>query len=145
MALTDKNQLRQTIRNAGLRATPARIETLELLHGVKYPVTHADVAHHLSGLGFDQATAYRNLNDLVVVGIVRRTELGDHVWRFELVGNEDPPHHPHPHFLCVDCGDVSCLSEIPLPKASLDSIDQIHEVTEILLRGYCRKCKLNGI
>jgi Fur family transcriptional regulator, ferric uptake regulator len=143
MALPDKNTLRQTIRSKGLRVTPARLATLELLHVTTSPATHADVAQHLSGLGYDQATAYRNLNDLVEVGIVRRTELGDHVWRFELVGNEEHQHHPHPHFLCVDCGDVSCLSEIHLPKASLASNDQIHEVTEILLRGYCKSCKLN--
>ena len=34
--------------------------------------------------GIDKATAFRNLNDMTDAGLLRRTELGDHVWRFEL-------------------------------------------------------------
>lgn len=143
MPSPDEKNLKQSIRDAGLRATPARIATLSLLHQADYPLTHANVTEHLSRKGFDQATAYRNLNDLVDTGIVHRTELGDHVWRFEVIDKEKHSNHTHPHFLCLDCGDVSCLAEIKLPKASLAKNYQIKEVTEILLRGYCRNCKLN--
>jgi len=143
MPTPDKTKLRQRIRDTGLRATPARIATLELLHHTNHPLTHADVAEHLSEIGFDQATAYRNLNDLEEAGMLRRTEVGDHVWRFELIEPGRHTNHTHPHFLCVDCGDVSCLTEIVLPKESIESNNQIHEVTEILLRGHCRNCKLN--
>ena len=143
MPLTDGETLRKTIRSKGLRATPARIKTLRLLHQTDYPMTHADVAKHLTTMGFDQATAYRDLNDLVESGMVRKTEVGDHVWRFELIESDKKKNHTHPHFLCLDCGDVSCLKDIKLPKDSLKSNVQIQKVTEILLRGYCRNCKLN--
>ena len=54
MPLTDGETLSQTIRSKGLRATPARIKTLSLLHQTDYPLTHADVAKHLTTMGFDQ-------------------------------------------------------------------------------------------
>ncbi len=132
--------LRRTIREAGLRATPARVATLNLLHGATSPLTHADVAEHLAERGIDKATAYRNLNDMTDAGLLRRTELGDHVWRFEPVGEGEHAHATHPHFVCVDCGRVSCLNGIKLTEKSLTASRQIGEVTEILLRGHCKIC-----
>ena len=133
-------ELRQTIREGELRATPARVATLALLHRASSPLTHADVAEHLADLGIDKATAYRNLNDMTDAGLLRRTELGDHVWRFEPIGEGEHQQADHPHFVCVDCGSVSCLNEIKLTKKSLTASKQIGEVTEILLRGHCRNC-----
>ena len=85
-------QFKTLIRNAGLRATPARIATLKLLHGATSPLTHADVSAELDGLGIDKATVFRNLNDLVAAGLLRRTELGDHVWRFEVISEHRQQH-----------------------------------------------------
>ena len=133
-------ELRQTIREAGLRATPARVATLELLHRAASPLTHADVAEHLAERGIDKATAYRNLNDMTDAGLLRRTELGDHVWRFEPIGEGAHEQADHPHFVCVNCGSVSCLNEIKLTKKSLSTSKQFGEITEILLRGHCKNC-----
>src|SRR5688572_1761117 len=109
-----REAIRRTIREAGLRCTAARVAVLERLHEATRPVTHAELAGRLAGEGFDKATIYRNLVDLAEAGILTRMEVGDHVWRFELrrPGEQDTPQHPH--FLCVDCGEVSCLSGIKL-------------------------------
>lgn len=69
-------ELKQAIREAGLRATPARIATLEILYRAGAPLTHADVAEKLASRGIDKATAFRNLNDLAEAGLLRKTELG---------------------------------------------------------------------
>ncbi|MGV3485940.1 MAG: Fur family transcriptional regulator [Planctomycetaceae bacterium] len=133
-------QAREDIRAAGFRATPARIATLLELRATKSPLTHAELAERLASQGFDKATAFRNLNDLTDRGLLRRTELGDHVWRFESI---DPNHqHPegHPHFLCIDCGSVTCLEEVQLTPSSRKRSDSVGEVTEILLRGHCHEC-----
>ncbi|MCG8587638.1 MAG: transcriptional repressor [Pirellulales bacterium] len=140
MSQPKTDELRQTIRKAGLRATPARVATLDLLHGAASPLTHADVAEHLAERGIDKATAYRNLNDMTDVGLLRRTELGDHVWRFEPIAEGEHEHAAHPHFVCVDCGSVSCMDEIKLTAKSLTASKQIGEITEILLRGHCKQC-----
>ncbi|MGB7328853.1 MAG: transcriptional repressor [Rubripirellula sp.] len=130
--------VKQAIRDAGLRATPARMATLQLLRESDAPLTHAVVAGHLSASGVDKATAFRNLNDLVEVGLLRRTEVGDHVWRFEAVSAEHDGGHPH--FLCVDCGSVSCLDDVKLTAGSQRASEKFGEVTEILLRGHCNNC-----
>ncbi|MEL7497627.1 MAG: transcriptional repressor [Planctomycetota bacterium] len=131
---------KHAIRDAGLRATPARIATLKLLNQATSPLTHAEVADQLHALGVDKATVFRNLNDMASAGLLRRTELGDRVWRFELVSNDDGHGSAHPHFVCVDCGAVSCMGEVKLTAGSLRLSQEFGEVTEILLRGHCNEC-----
>lgn len=132
---------RQDIRAAGFRATPARIATLLELRASPSPLTHAELAEKLAVNGFDKATAFRNLNDLTNGGLLRRSELGDHVWRFEAIDLEHGSKQGHPHFLCVDCGSVTCLDEVQLTAGSRRQSDSVGEVTEILLRGHCKECK----
>ncbi|WP_372723612.1 Fur family transcriptional regulator [Novipirellula sp.] len=133
--------VKQAIRDAGLRATPARIATLQLLRAATSPLTHAVVAEHLATTGVDKATAFRNLNDMVDAGLLRRTEVGDHVWRFEAIMGEPGHDSAHPHFLCVDCGNVSCLDDVKLTAGSQRASEKVGEVTEILLRGHCNECR----
>ncbi|MFK8113333.1 MAG: Fur family transcriptional regulator [Rubripirellula sp.] len=130
---------RHDIRDAGLRATPGRIATLVLLRSASSPLTHADVARELVAQGADKATAFRNLNDMTEAGLLRRTELGDHVWRFEAIDPSDSDEHPH--FLCVDCGTVTCLQDVQLTAGSRRTSQVVGEVTEILLRGHCHECR----
>lgn len=131
---------RTAIQKVGLRATSSRLATLQILRRASTPLTHAEVNEKLSGRGFDKATVFRNLNDLVTAGILRRSELGDHVWRFEFISEGDRGGAHHPHFVCVDCGNVSCLHELELTRKSKSLSEQIGQVTEILLRGHCHEC-----
>jgi Fur family ferric uptake transcriptional regulator len=129
---------RKAIRDSGLRATPARIATLMEIRAAGSPMTHADIAERLAATGYDKTTAFRNLNDLVTAGLLRRTELGDHVYRFEIV---PPSGEAHPHFLCVDCGAVTCLDDLQFTAGSRRQSETVGEVTEILLRGHCNECR----
>jgi len=136
----DSESIKQAIREAGLRATPARIATLKLLHGASSPLTHAEVSEELHDLGVDKATVFRNLNDMATAGLLRKTELGDRAWRFELTSTRDDEHGAHPHFVCVDCGSVSCMDQIKLTAGSMRLSQEFGDVTEILLRGHCKNC-----
>lgn len=129
------------IRSRGLRATPARVSTLILLRDSASPLTHAEVSEALGSLGFDKATLFRNLNDLSEVGLIRRTELGDHVWRFEATDPDSEGSGGHPHFVCVDCGTVTCLDRVQLTAGSRRQSDGVGVITEILLRGHCHACR----
>ncbi len=135
------DKVRTRLKEAGLRCTAARLWVMQQLIEATSPVSHADVADALAPKGFDRATIYRNLVELTEAGLVARIELGDHVWRFELrrVGHADLD---HPHFVCVGCGEVSCLPSVsvaiqPLPGTKQSSI---RDVTEILLKGHCGNC-----
>ena len=133
-------ELRSLIRGAGLRSTSARLAVLQHLRLADSPITHADLAEELVPLGFDKATIFRNLADLTEADLVTRTELGDHVWRFEIRDPDDPHQGKHPHFVCVDCGKVTCFSDITFGKATQKRTDQIGRITEILLKGHCHDC-----
>src|SRR6476620_1139096 len=108
MARQNLDALRTQVRAKGLRATPSRLAVLELLRVSDAPMSHGDVADRLASQAWDRATIYRNLTDLAEAGLARRTDVGDHVWRFEAV-NADHEVAAHPHFVCTECGSVECL------------------------------------
>lgn len=137
----DIDSIKSAIRSAGLRATPARVATLKMLRQATSPLTHAEVADQLAENGVDKATAFRNLNDMADAGLLRRAELGDHVYRFEEVQDGEENSESHPHFLCTVCGTVSCLGDVKLTAGSQRASKEIGEVTEILLRGRCNDCR----
>ncbi len=131
--------LRQILRDAGLRGTPARIATLQILRESDSPLTHAEVADQLDSSGIDKVTVLRNLTDLVNADLARRAELGDRLWRYESLEPGEAA-HPHPHFLCIDCGSVQCMGDLELTPASREKSESKGKVTEILLKGHCNDC-----
>lgn len=136
--------IRTLLKGAGVRATPARISVLRELRAANSPLTHADLTEILVPEGFDKATVFRNLNDLAEAGLASRTELGDHVWRFEAI---DPSHRgaeKHPHFVCIDCGSVTCLGEMEFTAKSRKQASTIRNITEILIKGHCSSCAVQG-
>ena len=135
--------LKQILRDSGLRATSARAEVLACLIAADSPVTHAEVCERLATLGYDRATLYRNLIDLTEVGLVKRTDLGDHLWRFEIASRDkEAEHAAHAHFVCRECGDVSCLPEDSVAlKASRGAPKSLGaRDVEIQVRGVCNDC-----
>ena len=117
-AISEIDEIRALLRAAGLRCTAARLAVVQSLRRADSPRSHAEVADELVPLGFDKATVFRNLVDLADAGLVIRSELGDHVWRFELRSEEDPDGGGHPHFVCVDCGSVTCLTDVEFNEAT---------------------------
>lgn len=134
-------RIREMLRTSGVRATPARIAVLQELRSARSPLTHADIAEKLVPLGFDKATVFRNLNDLTEVDLVTRTELGDHVWRFEPLDPSLPAGEKHPHFVCVQCGGVTCLGDMEFTSTSKRRATSIGRITEILIKGHCSICE----
>lgn len=134
-------KIREQLRKAGIRATPARIAVLQELSQSPSPLTHAELAEKLVPMGFDKATVFRNLTDLAEAELIFRTELGDHVWRFEAIDPERPGAEKHPHFVCVECGSVSCLDEMEFTSTSKRRATSIGRITEILIKGHCSACE----
>jgi Fur family ferric uptake transcriptional regulator len=131
------DELRTSVRAKGLRATPSRLAVLELLRTNDVPMSHGDVADRLSASSWDRATIYRNLTDLAEVGLVRRTDIGDHIWRFEAVNGD----HEHPHFVCTECGTVECLPEIELAVRRAKAPRAVKQrKVEVHVRGLCDAC-----
>jgi Fur family ferric uptake transcriptional regulator len=135
-------EVRETLSEAGLRKTAARIAVLQQLQSATTPVTHGEIADALTDSGFDRATVYRNLMDLTEAGLVTRSDLGDHVWRFELKGGSESHGAAHPHFVCVDCGEIACLPggavRIVASRGMPRSVGK--SGVEVQLKGRCDAC-----
>ncbi len=135
-------EVRDLIRGAGLRSTGPRVAVLRVLSASRTPLSHGEVAEKVEGDGLDKATVYRNLIDLAEVGILRRSDLGDHVWRFEIRREGAEHAGEHPHFMCVDCGSVECMPDAqPSLEAAKKAARAVGDVAEILLKGHCADCR----
>lgn len=137
------DEARQMLRAAGLRCTTCRVAVLQHLAEAESPRSHADVAEELVPAGFDKSTVYRCLVELADAGFFSRLDLGDHVWRFEMRHEQEAEHAGavHPHFMCIDCGKVTCLPEVTVTIAPAKGPRAVQgNVTEVLLKGHCAAC-----
>ncbi len=131
------------LRATGLRRTGPRIAVLEQLEAATSPLTHGELATTLLPLGYDRATIYRVLMDLTEARMVKRTDLGDHMWRFELLREDALAEEHHPHLVCTDCGQVSCLQDVKvsvMPTARGKKPAVLEQNYEVQLRGRCANC-----
>jgi Fur family ferric uptake transcriptional regulator len=131
---------KKKIRDLGLRVTAPRLAVLRVLAAADRPMSHAEVVTVLGDdIGWDRATVYRNLIALVGVNLVRVASHAGGITRYELA-REDGKDCNHPHFVCDDCGLVSCLpgTEIVPPKKSQWS--KAIKAAEVQFVGRCPTC-----
>lgn len=134
-----RTEMRDHLRDLGLRATSPRLAVLSTLHDHAAPLSHEALMERLGD--FDRATVYRILSDLFQAGLLRRMDLGDHIWRFELLDTCRTVRDDHAHFLCTACGEVTCLPELEL-RATRGPLPAALQGAEITLRvsGRCAEC-----
>jgi Fur family ferric uptake transcriptional regulator len=115
---------------------------LSHLEGASQPASHAEIVDALGPFGFDRATVYRNLMDLTEAGLVARSDLGDHVWRFERRRRSEGHNVEHPHFVCTDCGAVACLPGGTVRIVSGQGVPRSvgTRAVEVQLKGRCDRC-----
>ena len=68
---------------------------------------------------WDPATVYRNLVKLRDAGLAPIAHRTDGIDRYALAGNHGHDHQ-HPHFVCDDCGLITCLPADVTPPLSND-------------------------
>jgi len=135
------DEAKAILRGFGLRCTAARIAVLQCLHAASSPTTGPEVDQQLSDYGFDKSTIYRSLTELHEAGIVHRLDLGDAKRRFELAATVGNGIAEHPHFMCVDCGEVVCLSDFTFElKPGSRRSKSPGSISEVLVRGHCTGC-----
>jgi Fur family ferric uptake transcriptional regulator len=133
----DDARLRQLLVDHGFRVTGPRLQVLGELAKLRTPISHTELAERLAGTPLDRVTIYRNLLSLTEAGVLVRTQLGDGVWRYELPQTATAEHGKHPHFVCTDCGDISCL---PANAVTIRGAAARNKVAEVQLRGLCVSC-----
>jgi Fur family ferric uptake transcriptional regulator len=126
-----------------LRLTANRRSVLAVLEHADRPLTADEVAVRS---GVPTSTAYRNLAELVVAGVVVRVAGVGGGDRHELA--EAFSEHHHHHLVCTECGIVTDFDPSPQLERLID-----REVAELLgsegfevshhvfdVRGRCRGC-----
>lgn len=135
-------EIRSMLQSKGLRVTSVRMAVIRVLIHRGRPMTHEQVMGSLSEGDFDRASVWRILSDLTDHQLLRRMDLGDRVWRFELADNCGPVDANHAHFMCNDCGDVNCLPDliIQTPSGALPEVLKSASYN-IRLDGSCGNCE----
>lgn len=88
----------------------------------------------------DRVTLYRTLTTLQEVGLVHRVQGKDGVWHYcaHPPRNEGCPGN-HPHFLCIRCAGMLCLTGQALPwieiPAEMNVIGK-----QLVVYGLCTEC-----
>ncbi len=138
-----RQDLQGELRKKGLRATASRLAILQVLRTASSPVSHGEVADELSSFGWDRTTIYRNLLDLTRVGLARRLDLGDHIWRFEPATRVSAG--PRSRFICTQCGSVRDLVgvRVAADKGADVPMAVRRQRAEVQLRGVCDRCSAN--
>ena len=134
-----EQEIRQLLREKGLRATAPRMAILTFLSKLHSPASHQQIMAGLP-INTDKASVWRNLATLSEKGILHRINLGDRIWRYELVDPCREQSGGHPHFICDSCDIVHCLPKIdwnafPSLPTSLQGIELRLQVS-----GRCRIC-----
>ena len=134
-----RDDQRAVLRARGLRATSARIAVLELLAATMRPMSHADLVTSLPA-GHDRTTIFRVLATLARARLVRRVDVGDRIWRYQLITTEDPT-ALRASFVCTSCGTVLALRglEVSAPRARVPRALARREI-EVLVHGLCNAC-----
>lgn len=107
---TTPNDHASLLRDAGLRATPGRLELLSVLAKEKDPLTVQQLEKKLKG-ALNQVTLYRALDALHAAGIVNRVNLEHEHAHFELAAGRTHHHHA----ICRACG---LIEDIEVPHAT---------------------------
>lgn len=134
------DDIKDAIRNLGLRVTPARIALVQHLQRAEKPESIDQVTKHLGHVGMDKATVYRNIVILQAKNLVRQVDLHqDHAY-YEW--NDKTDHH---HLICTRCNHIQDFTGCDfkaLEKAALKQAPDFSHVVEhsFELFGICKKC-----
>jgi Fe2+ or Zn2+ uptake regulation protein len=102
--MTNLAALKENLRSKKLKATPARLELLQLLSKSPAPLSIGDMQKKMVKSKPDQATFYRMVKDLKEAGIIRQVNIEHNHAHYE-IGNDH-----HHHAICEQCGKVIDLS-----------------------------------
>lgn len=131
--------MKDRIRRLGLRVTAPRLAVLQVLAEAARPLSHSEVVAKLGDdAPWDRATVYRNLVALVGVNLARVAGHAGGTCRYEIA--RDDEHGPHPHFLCDDCGIVSCLPETEVITPKKAKWGKALKGAELHFVGRCPSC-----
>lgn len=103
-----KHDCKEELRDAALKATPARLGVLEALEQTNTPLDVATLIDYLKRqkIKADKVTVFRIMNALSEKGIITPIQLGEGKFRYEVSSKAD-----HHHLVCESCGRIEDISD----------------------------------
>jgi len=132
----------QLLKKNGLKRTAAREAIMQLLADAGQPLSHLDIVQKGKGEAYlDRVTVYRTLETLQKKGLLHRIQGTDGIWRFCMHRSESSGKCAgnHIHFLCSQCGQMSCLPEQPLPWVEAPA-GALIQSKQLVVHGHCASC-----
>ncbi len=131
-----KEKIQKSLKSGKLKITPIRVKLLDILEHSKEPVRVKDIVKSLKS---DIVSIYRNLENLIKIGLVEQVFLDQKEAYFEL---KDQKHHHHA--ICENCGRVADIKDLihhKLDKMALKQSD-FASITRHSLEffGICKSC-----
>jgi Fur family ferric uptake transcriptional regulator len=134
------DQLKDILKAHNLSITPCRLRVLELFMMEDAALTQRDLEKKL--VQHDRVTLYRTLNSFLAAGIIHKIPNSEGVATYGRCQDSCAPdhhHHDHVHFKCINCGQIQCLDDQPIPKITLPEGYMI-ESANLIVDGLCVKC-----
>ena len=102
-------------------------------------MSHSEFVQVLQQVG-DQATIYRTLISFVDKGVARIASTASGIVRYEPITEGEGKNTVHPHFVCQDCGIVTCLP-VSTVITTIDPLwkDRLHQA-KLQFVGTCAVC-----
>jgi Fur family ferric uptake transcriptional regulator len=122
-------ETKRRLRDLGLRVTAPRVGVLRVLDAAERPLSHAEVVSRLGGDASGGCGALGSRHGVPQPGragrrgLVRISSHAGGICRYEIV--KDPKDCTHPHFVCDDCGIVSCLPEAEVVNQEQHALEQV--------------------
>lgn len=132
----DVDTIRAALRSHGLRVTSSRVEALAVLRESTTPMSHAELYASLGTSSSVRSRIHRNLEAFAAAGLVRRMDLGDHVWRYDASSKRD---EAGARFVCTACGSLQHL-DVELVTARGRRARVFGGRVDIVVRGCCDSC-----
>src|SRR5271154_6532079 len=133
----DAEAIKSSLGAGGLRCTPQRYAVMAFRMERNSHPTAAEIFEAVNRVDprSSRATTYKNLRDLVEVGLVREVAVEGRSARFDAKGMR------HHHFICDRCGNVEDVEWYDVPRPALGSLGKrILRECELIARGLCTKC-----
>ena len=126
------------LREAGLRPTSARQRVLTSLLSAGRSLSHRELVDQLFGL--DRVTIFRSLKNLKKARLVHSVQGIDGTLRYVTnpVKKSGCP-GGHPHFLCLKCRAMSCLTDQDLPVVRVPDGTEVRG-KQLVVYGLCVSC-----
>lgn len=137
----DIDEARDLLHAHNLRVTLGRLALLRTLADAERPLAHREVVETITEDAGDPATIFRNLVRFAEAGLLRVLTRSGGLDRYELQSEDAEEEHPHPHFFCKTCGEVTCLPSdlLAAPRMHGAWRRSLQEAT-FELQGQCPDC-----